>query len=338
MMSIGFLASLIGFLGVAVWYAWTRQQKLTVDRRLKWLVYGGGLILYVAALAKSISDYLGGRADSTSLAAVAVTGFVVSGAVSSNLYELVLKRRMERVEFERLRRCFPDSPWRWDRRWQGKGILYSNKGDVIFGVALAAVVNGGLTVFYIAQREEIRERLSEDPWENLCIYYVFLMGGLFALRYAVNAVMKWQKYGIALFEMTSAPGVIGGAIEGSIQTRFKQVPQEGFDLRLSCIEMDVSFRNASNWIPEQVLWEAVKKVRIEDIRMGERGISLPVCFAIPPGAEETDTWSRSRRVTWALRVTASVDSQPFAAVFRVPVFKPAAGNDGKCVQQDCAAT
>lgn len=321
MMSLGFLVFLVGILAIVVWYAWTRQRQFSYDRRLRWLVYGSGLTLYLAALLSSLRAYLAGQSDSISLVMVAVIGFVIAGAVSGNLYELVLKQRMERIELERLKRRFPDSPWRWDRRWQGKGIVYSNKGDVILGAILAGLINGGLILFYVARQDEIRERLSEDPWGNLCIYYVFLMAGLFAFRFAANAVMKWQKYGISLFEMTTAPGMIGGTLEGVIQTRFKQVPQEGFDLRLSCIEQDVSFRTASNWIPETVLWEAEKKVRIDYIRMGRRGISFPVCFTIPACAEETDCWSRSRRIAWVLRVSASVDSQSFAAVFRVPVFR-----------------
>lgn len=321
MMSRGFLVSLVGILAIAVWYGWKRQRQSSYDRRLMWLVYGGGLTLYLVVLLSSLRSYLAGESDALSLVMVAVLGFVIAGAVTGNLYELVLKQRMERMEVQRLKRRFPDSPWRWDRRWQGKGIVCSNNGDVIFGVILAGLINGGLITLYVARKEQIRERLYEDPWGNICIYYVFLMGGLFALRFAVNAVMAWKKYGLSTFEMTTVPGVIGGTLEGVLETRFKEVPHAGFDLSLSCIEMDVSFRQASNWIPEVLLWQAVKKIRIEDIRMGRRGISFPVSFTIPFGVEETDASSRSRRIMWVLRASAQVDTHTFSAAFRVPVFR-----------------
>jgi hypothetical protein len=169
--------------------------------------------------------------------------------------------------------------------------------------------------------EGILKRFQENRMDSLVILYILVMGVIFSITFAVSSTHRWRKFKRSCFVMSTFPGVIGGKLEGEIQTRCRRVPCNGFDLELSCIEMDISFRKSIHNITETVLWQSRKKVQIHDIRMGPCGIAFPVSFNIPENTEETDFVSRDRRIQWVLKADGTGEEHCLSAVFKVPVFR-----------------
>ena len=59
--------------------------------------------------------------------------------------------------------------------------------------------------------------------------------GLVLAGWAVLAFLRWRKFGDATFELSTNPGVLGGYLEGRIDTSLRHALQEGVDLTLSCV-------------------------------------------------------------------------------------------------------
>jgi hypothetical protein len=303
---------------------WIRKEQTRVfyARIFKWFTLGGGIVLVSIVIWTGLSDYLIGRTESRMLVTLAVFfPIIVVGACSNMLYELSIKRHMEQLETKKFRQLHPDSPWKWSKRWRSNRIEYSDKGEIIFSYLTTAIVITGIALGFFLDMEGILKRFQENRMDSLVILYILVMGVLFSVRFAVSATNRWRKFKRSSFVMSTFPGVIGGKLEGEIQTRCRRVPCSGFDLKLSCVEMDISFRKSIHSITETVLWESEKKVQIDNIRMGPCGISFPVSFTIPVNAEETDTVSRDRRIHWVLTAHGTGDEHCLSAVFKVPVFR-----------------
>ena len=297
------------------------QPRVFYARNFKRFTLGGGIVLVSIGVWTGFSDLLIGRTESRTLVTLAVFfSIIVVGACSNMLYELSIKKHMEQIETKKLIQRYPDSPWRWSKRWRSNRIEYSDKGEIIFSYLTTAIIITGIALGFFLNREGILKHFQEDRMDSLVILYILVMGVLFSARFAVNATNRWRKFKRSSFVMSTFPGVIGGKLEGEIQTRRRRVPCSGFDLKLSCIEMDISFRKSIHSITETVLWESDKKVQIDNIRMGPCGISFPVSFNIPLKTEETDTVSRDRRIHWILTAHGIGDEHCLSVAFKVPVF------------------
>jgi hypothetical protein len=228
---------------------------------------------------------------------------------------------MERLQTEKLRQRYPNSPWRWSKRWRSNTIEYSDNAEIAFSYLILAIMIAGIALGVFLNREGILKHFHENRMDSLVVLYILVMGVLLSVRFAVNSTQRWRKFKRSSFVMSTFPGVIGGKLEGEIQTRCRRVPCNGFDLKLSCVEMDISFRKSLHAIAETVLWESKKRVQIHDIRMGPCGIAFPVSFNIPENTEETDILSRDRRIQWVLKADGTGDEHCLSAVFKVPVFR-----------------
>ncbi|NJD56361.1 MAG: hypothetical protein FIA94_08155 [Nitrospirae bacterium] len=316
---------LLLFLAGAFSPLWIRREQTRefLARIFVWLVLAGCIVSGSVIIWTGLNDYFSGSTQSQWKIMLAVFALIILGAGSNILYEFFIKRRRELSELQRLRQRYPESPRKWSRRWQSNTIEYSDKGEMIFSYLITGIMAAGMALNYFARREEILKSFEENRADTLVMLYIFAIGTLFAVRYAVTSTNRWRKCKRSSFIMSTFPGVIGERLEGEIQTRSRHVPCNGFDLKLSCIEMDITFRKSFHSIAETVLWESEKNVRIESMRMGPGGITFPVSFNIPATTEETDTLSRERRVYWLLTAHGSGDEDGFSAAFRIPVFRTA---------------
>jgi hypothetical protein len=310
------------FLAGAFSPLWIRNEKTRefLARLFVWFVLAGGVVFGGLIIWTGLNGYFSGGTESHGKFILAVFAFILIGAGGNILYELSLKRRMELIEIKKLRQRYPDSPWKWSRRWHGNAIEYSDKGEMIFSYLITAILLT-LTLILLLRTENALTQFQEDRGDTMIFLYILVMGALFAIRFSVSSTIRWRKFKRSSFIMSTFPGVIGGKLEGEIQTRSRHVPCDGFDLKLSCIEMDITFQKSFHGIAETVLWESKKKVRIENIRMGPLGIAFPVSFTIPATTEETDSQSRDRRVYWLLTAHCSGEDHGFTAAFKVPVFR-----------------
>lgn len=325
---------LLLFLAGASSPLWIRndQTREFLSRIFVWIVPAGCIVFGGVIIWTGINDYFSGAPESRWTIISAVLAVVLVLAGSNIIYEFSIKQRIELNEMQKLRQRYPDSPWKWSRRWRSNTIDYSDKGEMIFSCLIATIVISGMALSYVIRKEEILRSFQENRLDSHIVLYMFVIGALFAVRYAVTSIIRWRKFKRAAFIMSTFPGVIGGTLEGEIHTRSRHVPCDGFDLKLSCIEMDITFRKSFQSIAETVLWESKKNVRIEDIRMGSFGIAFPASFVIPNNMEETDTVSRNRRIHWVLTVHGTGNDCCFTAVFKVPIFRIPKGNTANVLQ------
>lgn len=314
---------LLLFLAGASSPLWIRKEQIRefVARIFVWFVPAGCIVFGGVIIWTGLNDYFSGSTETQWTIISAVLAVVLVCAGSNILYEFSIKRRMELLEMQRLMQQSPDSPWKWSMRWRSNTIEYSDKGEMIFSYLITAIMITGVTLGYFMRKAEILKSFQENRIDSLVTLYMLVIGAFFAVRYAVTSTTRWQKFKRSSFCMTTFPGVIGGKLEGEIQTRSRNVPCNGFDLKLACIEMDITFRKSFHNIAEKVLWESTKNVSIENIRMGPFGIAFPVSFSIPANMEESDTSSRDRRIHWVLTANGTDNDCCLAAVFKVPIFR-----------------
>lgn len=327
---------LLLFLAGASSPLWVRKEQTRefLAKSFVWFVPAGCIVFGGVIIWTGLHDYFSGSAESQWTIINAVLAVALVGAGSTIIYEFSIKRRMELLEMQRLRQQYPDSPWKWSMRWRSNTIEYSDKGEMIVSYLITAIMITGVALSYFLRKEEILKSFQENRLDSLVTLFMLVIGTLFAVRFAVIATTRWRKFKRSSLIMTTFPGVIGGNLEGEIQTRSRHVPCDGFDLRLSCIEMDITFRKSFHSITEKVLWEAKQNVSIENVRMGTYGIAFPVSFSIPANTEESDTSSSDRRVHWVLTANGTSNDCCFTAVFKVPIFRISKGSNDSHPRQD----
>ncbi|MBS1234748.1 MAG: hypothetical protein H6R43_464, partial [Nitrospirae bacterium] len=129
---------------------WIRKEQARVfyARIFIWFTLGSGVVLVSIIIWAGLSNYLSGRAESRTLVTLAVFTIIVICSVSYLLYELPFKRHMERLETEKLIQLYPDSPWKWSKRWGSNRIEYSDKGEIIFSYLLTAIIITGIVLSF----------------------------------------------------------------------------------------------------------------------------------------------------------------------------------------------
>ena len=319
---------LLLFLAGASTPIWIRSEKTHafLAKIFVWFVPAGCIVFGGVIIWIGLNDYFSGKTESHWTVITAVLAVILLCTGSNILYEFSVKRRMEQIEMQRLRQRYPDSPWKWNKRWRNNRIVYSDTGEMIVSCLVTVIIISGMALSYLTKREEILRYFHENRIDSLIILYLLVMGAVCSIRYSVTAVIRWREFRRSLFIMSTFPGIIGGKLEGEIQTRSRHFPCSGFYLKLSCIEMDITFRTSFQHIAEKVLWESEKNISIEDIRMGPYGLAFPVSFFIPVNLEESDTSSRDRRIHWVLTATGTGSDCCFTAVFKIPVFRVSGNN------------
>lgn len=157
---------------------------------------------------------------------------------------------------------------------------------------------------------------------HLVVWFLFILlfARLFSGRNSAHPHSWWS----------SIPGIIGGKLEGTVQTRLKEIPKKGFSIILSCVLLtriehqyyDKGSKRTRTEIRKQVLWQDEQKVSRDKIEIGLGGISVPVSFSIPSESEETDLfWGEDQKIEWYLIVSAELPGVDYESEFEVPVFK-----------------
>lgn len=222
----------------------------------------------------------------------------------------VARRRLADTESRRAQH--PDEPWLWRADWASGVVTDSSKVEMWTAWIFAALWNlisfpGGV----LGARAAIREgnRLA-------FIALLFPAIGLGLLAWAVRATLRYRRYGVSRFALSSCPGVVGHMLAGTVRTPSDLRPPEGFDVVLSCIRRETTGSGKSRSTTEHLLWQ-------EERRAMGGPTGLPVAFAIPSDAHPSDPGMSDNRVLWRLQVTGDVPGVDYVAKFEVPVFRTA---------------
>ena len=208
----------------------------------------------------------------------------------------------------------PEKPWLWRDDWaQGYSRPEWRSTAVTWGAAgvvcLLVSVPGVLAI--------PKNWNTSHRWE-LVLVLIFPLAGLYLLSQSALAALRETKFRQMRLKLSTLPGVIGGRVEGNLETTFVFPPGTQMTLTLSCVRSYVSGSGDSRSHWETALWQ---DRQLAPAYLGGPGSSIPVSFTTPYDARETDARNPSDEIFWKLTATATLPGLDFRASFRVPVFK-----------------
>jgi hypothetical protein len=211
----------------------------------------------------------------------------------------------------------PDKPWLWREEWASGRIQDSNRSSlsyVWFFAILWNLISAPLSMVLP------REILQDRNYPAL-VGLLFPLAGAGLLIWAIRATLRWKKFGTSLLELETLPGVIGGHLEGILQTPTPLFAEEGFSLKLTCIDRRVTGSGKNRSVNEKILWRERQVIPKERIEAGIQGSSIPLTFQIPYDARETDRKDMDNAILWYVDAEASVPGVDYGAQFEVPLFR-----------------
>jgi len=213
----------------------------------------------------------------------------------------------------------PEKPWLWRDDWaQGyagpewcsNAVTWGAAGVVCLIVSVPGVV-AIPSAWHTGHR-----------WE-LLVVLAFPLTGLYLLSQSTLAALRESKFRRMRFKLSTLPGVIGGRVEGNLETSYVFPPGTQVTLTLSCVRSYVSGSGGSRSHWETALWQ---DTQVAPAFVGGPGSSIPAAFTTPYDVRETDARNPSDEIFWKLTANATLEGLDFRAVFRVPVFKTEASD------------
>src|SRR5260221_728973 len=130
-----------------------------------------------------------------------------------------------------IKAAHPQKPWLWKDQWAGGCIRSSTKAAMATACVFALFWNLiSMTVCAAVIPAELKKGNHKALFALL-----FPAVGIVLLVWAAREIIRWKKFGESVFKMLSVAGVMGGQFNGAIQTSVKIRPQNGFHLKLRCI-------------------------------------------------------------------------------------------------------
>jgi hypothetical protein len=206
-----------------------------------------------------------------------------------------------------LKQAHPDEPWLWRPQWAAGEIHSSAKPGAIAVCAIALFWNA--IALPSAVPTVLAHNLRQEP--KFAWLALFPIVGFGLIAWATHLLLRWNAYGDSRFEMKSAPGKIGGTLDGSIHVARGVEPMRRVTLKLVCINHSSSGNSSS----ERPLWSDESEV----VAGGDG--SIPVAFLIPPECRPTDETNFRDRIYWQLNALSPGGIVNYKSSFEVPVFQ-----------------
>jgi hypothetical protein len=223
---------------------------------------------------------------------------------------LVGKKKLEAQEA--LKAAHADAPWLWRADWAARRADDATRQTVWFAWVFAtfwnliAIPSGFLGV---------REALQKGNHAAL-IALLFPLIGIGLLTWAIRATVRYRRYGVSRFELTTLPGVIGHSLVGTVRLSEALRPEGGFHVTLSCLRRYTTGSGDDRSTSESIFWQ-------EDRQIPGVGATIPIAFAIPADGRACDDRNPNDRILWRLEVDAKVPGVDYSSAFEVPVFRTA---------------
>jgi len=206
-----------------------------------------------------------------------------------------------------------DPPWLRREDWANGHIISSARPAAIGAWIFAVCWNLlSLPVLVILLSEWIKSRNN-----TLLIGLLFPAIGIGLIVWAIRVTTRWLEFGDSVFEIASVPGVVGGALQGTIRLTQPVRTTDGFSVKLSCVNRVTTGSGKNRSTSERVLWTDDQHV---EAGLGDR---VKVAFYIPDDCRETSSEDPDNLVLWRLKVTAKNAGVGYASRFEVPVFRVA---------------
>ncbi len=207
----------------------------------------------------------------------------------------------------------PDRPWLWRPDW-AKGYAEPEWQSEAAGRGIAGLLILLISSFTLAGalKQPVR-----GPHYVLLLVLILPLFGLFLIGQSFLIRLRERKFRQVRLMLPRLPGVLGGRLEGRLESAFSFPPDSQIRLTLSCVRSyDSGSGSHSRW--ENVLWQTTQ---VTTPYVETPGSSAPIDFTIPFDARETDASNPADEIFWRLSAAASLAGLDFRARFKVPVFR-----------------
>ena len=255
----------------------------------------------------------------------------IGGAVFASVFALIgaglifgsLYGYSRQKEKARQAAANPESPWLWRQDWAARRVEGKNKSSVIGWWVAAVLVN----MFSLpVSLGGISKGLStQDP--KYIFPSAFGLLGLLVLFGAIRASIRLERFGKTYFEMASLPFSPGSRLAGAIHVHLDTDVRRGVDLKLWCARIVVTGSGKERTTHKMPLWEESKNIPPTSLVHGPLDTIIPVEFAIPSDALQTDDDNPNDKIQWSLQVKADVPGVNYSDEFELPVFRQAQSPD-----------
>ncbi len=240
------------------------------------------------------------------------------GGVGSGIMVLAFRGHKKLKAHEKLKEVAPEEPWRWRPEWVGGKIVSGHRKTMIGTWLFAAFWNLISSPLVFLVPKEVLEKKNYPALLGL----LFPMIGAGLLVWAIRATLQWRRFGRTVFEMAGIPGVIGGPLRGIIRipSRFP-TPQDGFEITLNSVRRRRRRTGKSRSTEEKVLWQDQRILERPLTGNALSGTVLPVLFAIPFDAQESNFEDPNDKILWRLRVAATLPGVDLDESFEIPIYR-----------------
>jgi hypothetical protein len=242
---------------------------------------------------------------------------VIFGGVGFGLLAVALRGTRRSREIERRRAAHPTEPWQWVPDWADGRVECNGRAGALALSGFAAV---WMLISLPAAVGAITQELPKGNRAAL-LALAFPAVGVLLSAWAAVAVARWRKYGPSVLELAAVPGVVGGALAGTVHVGRRLEPEEGFTVSLTCSERRTTGAGRDRRTSESVLWQDEVVVdRSLATREADR-TAVPFSFRIPFECREATVGGPEPHVVWRLHVEAEVPGADWKTAFAVPVFR-----------------
>lgn len=248
---------------------------------------------------------------------------IVFGGVGLGGMSLVLVGWKRMKQEAALKARHPDQPWLWQKDWAARQIPDTSHRILWTSWVFAIIWNLiSIPTGILGVRAAIQEN---KPEAFMALLFPLVGAGL--LTWAIRTTLRYRKYGVSRFDLSTLPGVIGHTLAGTVRTTSSVQPSEGFMATLTCVRRVVRGRGDNRSTNETILWQEERTVRGRLVRdVGGYATQVPVKFRIPPDAEASDASDPNNQVVWRLKLSGKVPGVDYESLFEVPVFRTAASD------------
>ena len=241
-----------------------------------------------------------------------VFSIIGAGLIFGSFYGYSRQKKQAEVEL-----AHPGSPWLWRPDWAAGRVESRNKASAIGWWVAAVLVNMlSLPVSLAGISQGLR---TQDP--KLIFPAAFELLGLIVLFGAIRATIRFERFGKTYFEMTSLPFSPGSRLAGMIHIQLNTDAGHGVDLRLACIRRMVTDSGQESLDAAGSAVGRLKSVSPESFIRAPLDTMIPVEFALPADAFQTNHDNPSDQVVWLLKAKADVPGVNYSDEFEVPVFR-----------------
>lgn len=279
---------------------------------------GVGVFTGVQAI-RSAAAHDWGHAGFYAIFALTFGGVGFGGMVAA----VIGKKRL--AAREALEAKHADAPWLWRTDWAVGRADDASRQTAWFAWVFAALWN---LISFPSAFLAVREAVQKGNHAAL-IALLFPVIGVGLLVWAVRATLRFRRYGVSRFDLTTLPGVIGHALAGTVRLAEVLRPEGGFQVSLSCLRQYESGSGKNRSTSETILWQDERQI------MGV-GTTIPIGFAIPADARATDERNPNDKIIWRLTVDADVPGVDYGSVFEVPVFRTAESDQPRTESEEAA--